>query len=320
MPRIAWHASHEQIAPSELLACASEAQAAGFDGGMSSDHFAPWSERQGESGFAWSWLGAALARTELPFGVVNAPGQRYHPAIVAQAAATLAEMFPGRLWVALGSGEAANEHITGDGWPRKDVRNARLAECVEVIRALFAGEEVSHDGLVRVDRARLHTRPAEPPPLLGAAVSAETARWVGGWADGLATIHQPRETLRRVVDGFREGGGEGKRMVLQVHVSWAAGEDEALRIAHDQWRTNVFTPPLCWDLQTPAQFDEAAKYVRPEDVRGSVIVASDPGRFAEYAREAWDLGFDEVAFHHVGQYQRDFIAMFGERVLPELRA
>ena len=138
---------------------------------MSSDHFSPWSERQGQSAFAWSWLGAALQATSLPFGVVNAPGQRYHPAIIAQAIGTLGAMYPGRFWAALGTGEASNEHITGAGWPRKDVRNARLRECVDVIRALLRGEEVSHDGLVTVDRARVWTRPPEPPPLVGAAVS-----------------------------------------------------------------------------------------------------------------------------------------------------
>jgi probable non-F420 flavinoid oxidoreductase len=221
MPRIGWHASHEQIPPSRLLEDVRLAEQAGFEVAMSSGHFSPWSERQGESGFAWSWLGAAMAATELPFRVVNAPGQRYHPAIVAQAMATLAEMFPGRLWVCLGSGEASNEHITGARWPPKDVRNARLRECVDVIRALLRGEEVTHDGLVHVDRARLWTLPADPPPLVGATVSPETARWVGGWADGLATIHQPREALERVVSAFREGGGEGKPTVLQVHVSWA---------------------------------------------------------------------------------------------------
>ena len=126
MTIVGWHASHEQISPRELLTAARRAEEAGFDAGMSSDHFSPWSERQGESGFAWSWLGAALATTALPFGVVNAPGQRYHPAIVAQAAATLTEMFPGRLWVALGTGEASNEHITGDRWPDKARRNQRL--------------------------------------------------------------------------------------------------------------------------------------------------------------------------------------------------
>ena len=319
MPRIGWHASHEQIAPSRLLEYARLAEQAGFEAGMSSDHFSAWSERQGESGFAWSWLGAALASTALPFRVVNAPGQRYHPAIIAQAIATLGEMFPGRLWVCLGSGEASNEHITGDRWPPKQVRNARLLECVEVIRALMRGEEVSRDGLIRVDRARLWTRPAEPPPLIGAAVSEETARWAGGWADGLATIHQPREQLERVVAAFRDGGGEGKPMLLQVHVSWAPDEDEALRIAHDQWRTNIFTPPIPWDLETAAHFDEAAKHVRPEDMRGSVLVSSDLSQHVAWIREAAELGFEEINLHHVGQDQRAFIDAFGEHVLPVVR-
>jgi G6PDH family F420-dependent oxidoreductase len=172
---VGFHASHEQIAPSVLLQNVQAAEEAGFAAAMCSDHFAPWGERQGHSGFAWSWLGAALQATSLPFGVVNAPGQRYHPAIVAQAIATLNEMFPGRLWVALGSGEALNEHITGERWPDKAVRDARLHESVAVIRALLAGEEVSADGLVRVDRARLWTRPVDPPRLIGAAVSEQTA-------------------------------------------------------------------------------------------------------------------------------------------------
>src|SRR5829696_5031137 len=194
-PLIGYHASHEQLFPSALLRCVVAAEAAGFQAAMCSDHFAPWSSRQGHSGFAWSWLGAALQATGLGFGVVNAPGQRYHPAIVAQAAATLSELFPGRFWLALGTGEASNEHITGAPWPSKAKRNARLRECVEVMRTLFAGEVVDHDGLVRVDRARLWTLPANPPSLVGAAVSTETARWCGSWADGLITIQQPREQL-----------------------------------------------------------------------------------------------------------------------------
>ena len=318
MPRIGWHASHEQIPPSRLLRDARHAEEAGFEVGMSSDHFSPWSVRQGESGFAWSWLGAALATTGLPFRVVNAPGQRYHPAIVAQASATLAEMFPERLWVCLGTGEASNEHVTGDRWPPKPVRNARLAECVAVIRALLAGEEVTHDGLVRVDRARLWTRPAVPPPLLGAAVTEETARWVGGWADGLATIHRRPDRLRRVIEAFREGGGEGKPMVLQAHVSWAPTEEEALLIAHDQWRTNLFGPPVCWDLEMVEHFDEAARHVRPEDVRGGVLVSSDPAQHVAWIEEAAALGFDEVNLHHVGQEQGPFIEAFGRHVLPAL--
>jgi probable non-F420 flavinoid oxidoreductase len=317
VPVIGLHCSHEQIPPSRLLIYLREAEAAGFGAGMSSDHFSPWSKRQGESGFAWSFLGAALQATALPFGVVNAPGQRYHPAIIAQAAATLADLFPGRLWVALGSGEASNEHITGEGWPTKATRNARLRECVDVIRALFAGEVVNHDGLVRVDRARLWTLPAEPPSLIGAAVSADTARWCGGWADGLVTLNQPREALERVVAAFREGGGEGP-LYLQIHLSWAETEEEALRIAHDQWRTNIFRPPLVWDLETVEQFDLAAEHVRPEDVRKSVLVSADLGQHLAWVREFAEIGFEQIHLHHVGQDLRPFIEAFGERVLPEL--
>src|SRR3954470_4636492 len=203
MTVIGFHASHEQIPPAELLRAVRRAEEVGFTAGMCSDHIAPWSVQQGQSGFAWSWLGAALEATGLPFGVVNAPGQRYHPAIVAQAAATLAAMYPQRFWVALGSGENINEHITGERWPRKELRNQRLRECVEVMRALFAGEEVSHDGLVTVDRAKIWSLPETPPPLIGAAVSAETARWTASWADGLVTLARPAESARKVIDAYR---------------------------------------------------------------------------------------------------------------------
>jgi probable non-F420 flavinoid oxidoreductase len=320
VPVIGLHCSHEQIPPSRLLRHLREAESAGFRAAMSSDHFSPWSERQGESGFAWSFLGAALQATELSFGIVNAPGQRYHPAIVAQAAATLCELFPGRLWVALGTGEASNEHITGERWPSKAVRNARLRECVDVMRALFAGEIVDHDGLVRVDRARLWTLPPEAPDLVGAAVGEETARWCGEWADGLVTINQPRTTLERVVGAFREGGGEGKPVHLQVHLSWADSDEEALRIAHDQWRTNVFGPPLAWDLETVEQFDEAAAHVRPEDMRDAVLISADPERHTAWLHELAELGFQEVHLHHVGRDLGPFIHTFGERVLPELQS
>jgi probable non-F420 flavinoid oxidoreductase len=318
MPLIGIHCSHEQIPPRDLLAAVRHAEQAGFQAAMSSDHFSPWSERQGESGFAWSFLGAALATTSLPFGVVNAPGERYHPAIVAQAAASLCQMFPGRLWVALGTGEASNEHITGAHWPSKAERNARLLECVEVMRALFAGEVVDHKGLIRVDRAKLWTLPPVPPPLIGPAVSEETAAWVGGWADGLVTVNQPRDKLERMIAAFRENGGEGKRLAVQVHLAWAEDEATALEIAHDQWRTNVFAPPLCWDLVTVEQFDLAAAHVRPEDVKQAVVVSSEVERHLEVLRELAQLGFEEIHLHHVGQDLDPFIDAFGEHVLPAL--
>ncbi|MEJ3745954.1 TIGR03885 family FMN-dependent LLM class oxidoreductase [Actinomycetes bacterium KLBMP 9797] len=312
-----FHASHEQVAPGDLLAAVRLAESAGFTAAMSSDHFSPWSERQGESGFAWTWLGAALQATRLPFGIVTAPGQRYHPAISAQAIATVAAMFPGRFWAALGTGEASNEHITGGGWPRKEVRNARLRECVDVIRALLAGEEVSHDGLVTVDRARLWTRPPEPPDLVGAAVSVETARWCAAWADGLITVAAPADHLRQMIAAYREAGGRG-RLALQVHLSYAADDDEALRIAYDQWRTNVFAPPVCWDLELVEHFDEAARRVPRDTMHDVVRISADPGRHAAWLHEYAELGFDEVYLHHVGQRQEEFIEAFGTKVLPQL--
>lgn len=319
MPTVGFHASHEQLPPSALLAAVQRAEMAGFDAAMCSDHFAPWSVRQGHSGYAWSWLGSALQATRLPMGVVTAPGQRYHPAITAQAMATLAEMHPGRFWAALGSGEAVNEHITGDRWPDKATRDARLLECVGVIRALLAGEEVTHHGLATVDRARLWSLPSTPPGLYGAAVSEATARTVGSWADGLITVNQPADALRRVLAAFREGGGEGKPALLQVHLSWAETDDEALAIAHDQWRSNVFSSELNWNLEFPEQFDVAATHVRPEDVCRSVLVSADLSRHAAELRALADLGFDGIYLHHVGQEQDRFIDLFGAKVVPELR-
>jgi probable non-F420 flavinoid oxidoreductase len=311
------HASHEQTHPTELLAAVIRAEQAGFDAAMCSDHFSPWSERQGQSAFAWSGLGAALQATSLPFGVVNAPGQRYHPAIIAQAIGTLAAMYPGRFWAALGTGEASNEHITGDGWPRKEQRSARLRESIDVIRALLAGEEVSHDGLVRADRARVWTRPQQMPVLVGAAVSTETARWCAEWADGLITVNAPIEQLQKMVDAYRDAGGCGK-LHLQVHLSWAPKEDAALAIAHDQWRSNVFGPPVCWDLRLTKHFDEVSKHVLPEKVAEAVHVSADLGKHAAWLKAYAELGFDEIYLHHVGKEQEEFIDAFGVYVLPEL--
>ncbi|WP_084039125.1 TIGR03885 family FMN-dependent LLM class oxidoreductase [Demequina sp. NBRC 110053] len=317
MADIGFHASHEQISPRQLLADVQRAEQAGFTSAMCSDHFSAWSERQGQSGFAWSWLGAALASTSLRFGVVNAPGQRYHPAIVAQAIATLDQMFPGRFWAALGTGENSNEHITGDAWPRKEHRSERLRESVDIIRALHAGETVSHEGHVTVHRARLFTLPTEPPPLVGAAVSEETARWCAEWADGLITVGIDPRGVARIKDAYREAGGRGP-VTLQLHLSWAPTDDEALAIAHDQWRSNVFAPPVCWDLAEIAHFDEVSKHVEPRHMHDVVRISADLDRHAQWLREYVEAGFDAVMLHHVGQEQEAFIDAFGQHVLPQV--
>ena len=317
MTVIGFHASHEQIPPRDLLAAVQHAEQVGFTAAMCSDHFEPWSVRQGQSGFAWAWLGAAMATTSLPFGAVNAPGQRYHPAVIAQGIATLNQMFPGRFWIALGSGQLMNEHITGGKWLRKEQRDARLRECVDVIRALLAGEEVTHDGLVTVDRARLWTLPEQQPALIAPAVTPETARRGADWADGLITINQPHDRLREVLAAYRDAGGHGPA-TLQLHLSWAPDADEAMETAYDQWRSNVLPPPLCWELEGAKSFDQVAALVSREDVARAVRVSADLGQHAAWIAEYAELGFDRVVLHHVGQTQTAFLDAFGEHVLPQL--
>lgn len=318
MTTIGFHVSHEQLHPAEGLRVARLARDAGFDAAMCSDHFAPWSERQGESGFAWSWLGAALAGTELSFGTVCAPGQRYHPVIVAQAVATLGAMFPGRFWVALGSGENLNEHVTGDPWPPKAERDARLAECVQVIRALLDGQEVNHSGLVLARAARLWTLPEAVPPLLCSALTAATAARHATWADGLITVNQPVADLRQIIDAYREAGGKGE-ITVQVHLSWAPELAEAEAVALDQWRTNTGSPQTAANTPTTAAFDALAQDVGLADVRRTVLISASLDEMTARLAALRDAGADRFYLHHVGRRQDAFIEAFGAHVLPALR-
>lgn len=310
--QIGYHASHEQFAPSELLRLVRLAEEAGFDVAKSSDHFHPWSERQGQSGFAWAWLGAAMEATRLPIGIISAPGYRYHPAVLAQAAATIAEMYPGRLWLALGSGEAISEAITGLTWPDKAERNARLLECVSVMRSLFAGETVTHRGRVTVVEAKLYSRPKVPFPLFGSAVSPATARLVGGWADGLLTTAGEPDETQRVIDAFHEGGGEGKPVHLQWAVSWADTEVEAEAAALEQWSPAAIGGEVNWDLRRPSDFDLAGRFVRGEDIRKTLFVTADTSRIRNRLAEYAALGAEAVHLHQVGRNQEAFIRRFGD--------
>ncbi|MFD7025577.1 TIGR03885 family FMN-dependent LLM class oxidoreductase [Promicromonospora sukumoe] len=318
MTVIGFHVSHEQLDPAEGLRVAGLAEDAGFDAAMCSDHLAPWSERQGESGLAWPWLGAALATTGLSYGTVCAPGQRYHPAIVAQGIATLGAMFPGRFWVALGSGEYLNEHVTGEPWPPKAERDARLAECVEVIRALLRGEEVDHVGRVVARQARLWTLPDVVPALVLPALTPGTAGRHAAWADGLITVNQPVERLRRVIEAYRDAGGAGD-VAVQVHLSWAPTTKEAEAVALDQWRTITGPPQVAADTPTTAAFDELGRDVGIDEVRRAVLVSADLGELTGRLAELRDAGADRLYLHHVGRRQDAFVEAFGEHVLPALR-
>lgn len=316
MAIITYHASHEQFAPSHLVQLAIQAEQAGFGAIHSSDHFHPWSERQGHSGFSFAWMGAAMQATTLPFSMVCAPGQRYHPAIVAQAIATLAEMFPGRFSIELGSGEALNESITGDKWPLKAERNARLLECVNVIHKLLDGETVTHKGRITVDGAKLYTRPAIQPPIMAAALSEATAEWAGSWADGLITVGGDRENLTRIKDAFYKGGGENKPFFVQVALSYAATDREALETAHDQWRSNIADPDLLADLSQPVQFDKVAANVKKEDMWDKIQISADMQYHIDQIGTYIEQGFDRIILHNVNRNQEKFIADFGKQLIP----
>lgn len=316
---IGYHASHEQFAPSELLKYSVMAEKCGFDAINCSDHFHPWSERQGHSGYSFAWLGAAMQATKIPFGVVCAPGQRNNVAVVAQAAATLSEMFPDRFWISLGSGEALNENITGERWMPKAKRNQRLLECAEIIRKLFRGKCVNHEGLVHLQDARLYTLPKIFPPLIGAAVSEKTAGWMGNWADGLITISRPVDELKKVVEAFRNGGGEGKPLYLKVQLSYDDTDEKALEGAWDQWRNNVLPPEILDDLWTVKQFDVTGEYVKREDMHQFVNISANPMKHIDWIRSYIDLGFEKIILHNVNRHQEKFIRDFGAKILPHLR-
>jgi G6PDH family F420-dependent oxidoreductase len=228
-------------------------------------------------------------------------------------------MFPGRFWMAAGSGEYMNEHVTGEAWPDKETRQRRLEEAVQIIRDLHDGQEVSRDGLVKVQQARLWDVPAIKPPLIAPAVSVETARRSAAWADGLVTVNQPAAKLKDMLAAYRDAGGRGTA-ALQVHLSWAPAEEDAVAIALDQWRSNVFDPPIPWDLPTAAHFDQVSAEVGEKQVRSTVNISADTGQHAEWLAGYLELGFDELYLHFVGQEQEPFIDAFAERVLPQLRA
>jgi probable non-F420 flavinoid oxidoreductase len=313
MQRVGYHCSHEQHAPSALLEHARAAERAGFGAAMCSDHFMPWSAEagQGQSGFAWSWLGAAMAATQMSFGTVTAPGQRYHPAILAQAIATLAEMFPDRFWAALATGEALNEHVTDDRWPPKAERRDRLRESVDVIRALLRGETVTHRGHVHVHEAKLYTLPATAPPLFGAALTLETARWAGSWADGLITVPGPPDALREMIDGFREAAGARKPVYLQVSIAHARTEAEAEQVARAWRAAAVGDGNFKADVTLPQYFDAAAAHVSAEALRGSVRISADRQQHLDWLARDLELGIDRIYVHHVGPttaHQQDFFA------------
>ena len=326
---IGYAAMLEQFAPAEAVALSALAEQHGFSGVMAADHFQPWVPQQGQSSFVWSVLAALGERTTGDFGPgVTAPTFRWHPAMVAQASATLASMYPGRHWLGLGSGEALNEHIVGQYWPEPPERINRMFEAVDIIKKLFAaslaGRDVKHSGqFFKLESTRLWTMPPVAPEILVATAGPVTARRAGKHVDGLITVGAPLEKISmlfgRFAEGAREAGRDPSTMpkVLQVHMSWAQTDEEAMTNAMTEWPNGGMKFPKA-DIRSPFDFEQMAKLVRPEDFEGRMVISADPDKHRAEIQKYVDLGFDRIYLHNVGRNQREWIETFGRDVLPAL--
>lgn len=307
--------SSEELGPRELVAAAQEAERAGFDRIWVSDHYHPWMSAQGQSPFVWSVLGAVAATTDLAMTTaVTCPTFRIHPAVIAQATATVAAMAPGRFTFGVGSGEALNEHVLGDTWPPVSIRHARLEEALGVIRRLWTGETVTHTGTYfTVHDARLFTRPEEPPPILMSGFGPEATALAARIADGWVTVQPDADGMRT----YRKAGGTG-RTQAGLKICWAPSEDEAARTAHRLWGHASAGGQAAQDVPTWQTFEALADMSSPEDSAASVPCGPDPHRAADAIRAYVDAGFDEVYVAQMGPQQEQGIRFLADEVLPLL--
>ncbi len=310
----------EQSAPRALVGDVVAAEAAGFDFSVISDHYFPWLDEQGHAPYAWSVLGAAAWATErIPLMTyVTCPTFRYHPAVIAQKAATVQLLSQGRFTLGLGAGEQLNEHVVGVGWPSVDVRHERLVEAVEIIRALFSGSYVNYRGShFQVESARLWDVPEQPPPV-GIAVSGpQSCELAGRLADVMIAV-EPRRELGELFDA---AGGGGKPRIGQIPVSFDPDRDKAVARAHEQFRWFGGGWKVNSELPGPAAFSAASSYVRPEDVAEQVPCGADVAQFVEKIKPFVQAGFTHVALVQVGgEQQQPFIDWAGRELLPELRS
>jgi G6PDH family F420-dependent oxidoreductase len=308
--------SSEEQTPNALVDLAVRAEQAGFDFCMVSDHFHPWTDRQGQSPFVWAVVGGvarATRRIRLGTGVTCA--MRVHPAIVAQAAATAGCMMPGRFFLGMGSGENLNEHVLGLHWPPIAVRQEMLAEAVEVVRALFGGRKVNHRGThYTVEDARLYTLPETPVPIMLAAAGKKAATLAGEKGDGMIAV-MPKAEL---VQAFTDAGGAGKPRLGQLHGCWAQSEAAAKRTAY-QWWPNVLFGGVSSDVRLPKDFEELALLVNEDDVGRAVVCGPDPERWVSAIRTFAETGFDHVYLHQIGPDQDGFFGFVEREVLPRLQ-
>jgi coenzyme F420-dependent glucose-6-phosphate dehydrogenase len=317
MAPIGYALSTEELPPDRLVRYARMAEEAGFEFALISDHYHPWIDRQGESPFVWTVIGAIANATErLTLGTgVTCPTIRMHPAVVAHAAATAAAMMPGRFFLGVGSGENLNEHVVGERWPPVAVRLEMLEEAIEAIRELWTGKLVSHRGKhYTIENARLYTLPDEQPLLVVAAAGPKAAELAGGIGDGLVCVSPQAE----VVEAFEAAGGAGKPRYGQVHVCWAADEDEAKRTALE-WFPNIALPgDLSQELPQPADFEDASTLLSEDEMAEIVACGPDPQRHLEMIGRFHEAGFDHVYVHQIGPDQEGFMDFYAHEVLPRV--
>lgn len=310
----------EQSGPRELVRYAQGAEAAGFDFLVSSDHYSPWLTSQGHAPYAWTVLGAvAQATTDVELMTyVTCPTMRYHPAVVAQKAATLQVLSDGRFTLGLGSGENLNEHVVGEGWPAVSVRQEMLVEAIEIIRELHTGELTTYDGsYFRVDSARIWDLPDGGVPI-GVAVSGDSSiAQFAPLADHLIAVQPDAE----LVQGWDAAHTGASRKIGQIPICWDPDEDAAIARAHDQFRWFGGGWAVNADLPTPAGFEAASQFVRPDDVAGAIACGPDLDALAESVRPYLDAGFTDIAVVQVGDEQQErFVAEVAEPLLERLRA
>jgi G6PDH family F420-dependent oxidoreductase len=310
----------EQAPPDQLVRDVQLAEAAGFDFSVISDHYAPWLETQGHAGYAWSILGAAAQATErIPLMTyVTCPTLRYHPAVVAQKAATMQILSGGRFRLGLGSGENLNEHVVGERWPAVGARHELLAEAVEIIVPLLAGETVNHRGThYDVESAYFYDRHATPVPI-GIAVSGRDSCALAGAHADLMIATEPKGELGELFDA---AGGAGKPRVGQIALCWDPDRETAVARAHEQFRWFGLGWKVNADLPTPAAFESATQFVRPEDVADQLACGPDVEEHVEKIRAFVDAGFDEIALVQIGAEQQPAFVEWAQReLLPVLRS
>jgi coenzyme F420-dependent glucose-6-phosphate dehydrogenase len=315
MAEIGYALSSEEHAAPDLVRFARRAEDTGFTFALISDHYHPWIERQGHSALVWSVLGGIATATErIRVGTgVTCPLVRTPPALVAQAAATVAEMMPERFFLGVGTGENLNEHITGDVWPPVSVRLEMLEEAVGVMRTLLQGELVTHRGRhFTVDNAKVYCDTERPPPIYIAAAGEQAAELAGRAGDGLISP-APEESAIKVFD---DAGGRGKPHIGQVMVCWAASEEDGKRTAHEWWPNAALPGQLGQELPLPAHFEQATSVLDPEDVAEKVICGPDADRHVAAINEYVDAGYDEVYVHQIGPDQDGFFDFYERSVLP----